>query len=89
MAAQRAMMRDVKPGVTERTIAGKMTEVWFEQGCERPSYAPIVGSGINSTTLHYSENLRTMEDGDIAVVDAACEFSMSSSITLPRRTHPR
>ena len=79
MAAQRAMMRDVKPGVTERTIAGKMTEVWFEQGCERPSYAPIVGSGINSTTLHYSENLRTMEDGDIAVVDAACEFSMYAS----------
>ena len=78
-AAQREMMRDVKPGVTERTIAGKMTAVWFEQGCERPSYAPIVGSGINSTTLHYSENSRTMEDGDIAVVDAACEFSMYAS----------
>lgn len=76
IAAQRAMMRDVKPGVTERTIAGKMTAVWFEQGCERPSYAPIVGSGINSTTLHYAENSRTMQDGDIAVVDAACEFSM-------------
>ncbi len=79
MAAQRAMMRDVKPGVTERAIAGKMTEVWFEQGCERPSYAPIVGSGINSTTLHYSENSRTIQDGDIAVVDAACEFSMYAS----------
>jgi Xaa-Pro aminopeptidase len=79
IAAQRAMMRDTKPGVTERTIAGKMTEVWFEQGCERPSYAPIVGSGINSTTLHYSANSRTMEDGDIAVVDAACEFSMYAS----------
>ncbi|MGB6193592.1 MAG: Xaa-Pro peptidase family protein [Terracidiphilus sp.] len=76
IAAQRAMMRDVKPGVTERTIAGKMTAVWFEQGCERPSYAPIVGSGINSTTLHYAENSRIMQDGDIAVVDAACEFSM-------------
>ncbi len=78
-AAQRAMMRDTKPGVTERTIAGKMTEVWFEQGCERPSYAPIVGSGINSTTLHYSANSRTMEDGDVTVVDAACEYSMYAS----------
>jgi Xaa-Pro aminopeptidase len=79
IAAQRAMMRAVKPGVTERAIAGKMTEVWFEQGCERPSYAPIVGSGINSTTLHYAENSRTMEDGDIVVVDAACEYSMYAS----------
>jgi Xaa-Pro aminopeptidase len=79
MAAQRAMMRDVKPGITERTIAGKMTEVWFEQGCERPAYAPIVASGPNSTTLHYSENERTMQDGDVLVVDAACEFSMYAS----------
>ncbi len=90
VAAQRAMMRDVKPGVTERTIAGKMTAVWFEQGCERPSYAPIVGSGINSTTLHYSENSRTMQDGDIAVVDAACEFSMYAADitrTVPVNEH--
>ena len=79
IAAQRAMMLAVKPGVTERTIAGKMTEVWFEDGCERPAYAPIVGSGINSTTLHYAENSRTMEDGDIVVVDAACEYSMYAS----------
>jgi Xaa-Pro aminopeptidase len=79
IAAQREMMRAVKPGVTERAIAGKMTEVWFQQGCERPSYAPIVGSGINSTTLHYAENSRTMEDGDVVVVDAACEYSMYAS----------
>jgi Xaa-Pro aminopeptidase len=78
-SAQRAMMRDAKPEVTERAIAGKMTAVWLEQGCERPAYAPIVGSGINSTTLHYSENGRTMQDGDVVVVDAACEFSMYSS----------
>ena len=79
VAAQRVMMKAVKPGVTERTIAGKMTAAWFEAGCERPSYAPIVGSGINSTTLHYSENTRTLEDGDVLLVDAACEYSMYAS----------
>jgi Xaa-Pro aminopeptidase len=42
-------------------------------------YAPIVGSGINSTVLHYSENTRTLEDGDILLVDAACEYSMYAS----------
>jgi Xaa-Pro aminopeptidase len=77
--AQRVMMKAVKPGVTERAIAGKMTAAWFEAGCERPSYAPIVGSGINSTTLHYSENTRTLEDGDLLLVDAACEYSMYAS----------
>ena len=76
VAGQRVMMRAVKPGETERAVAGKMTASWMENGCERASYAAIVGSGINSTTLHYAENSRTIEDGDIVVVDAACEYSM-------------
>jgi len=79
IAGQLVMMRAVKPGMTERALAGKMTAAWMEAGCERPSYAPIVGSGINSTILHYSENSRTMEDGDILLVDAACEYSMYAS----------
>ena len=79
IAGQRAMMKAVKPGATERAVAGKMTAAWLEAGCERASYAPIVGSGINSTTLHYSENSATMQDGDVVVVDAACEYSMYAS----------
>ncbi|MGC9224541.1 MAG: aminopeptidase P N-terminal domain-containing protein [Terracidiphilus sp.] len=75
--AQRVMMQWwVKPGMTERAIAGAMTAVWMENGCERPSYAPIVGSGPNSTILHYSKNDRTMQSGDLLLVDAACEYSM-------------
>jgi Xaa-Pro aminopeptidase len=75
--AQRVMMQWwVKPGMTERAIAGAMTAVWMENGCERPGYAPIVGSGPNSTILHYSNNDRTMQDGDLLLVDAACEYSM-------------
>jgi Xaa-Pro aminopeptidase len=79
IAAQRAMMRSVKPNVTEQAIGGKMWAAWLENGCERASYAPIVGSGPNSTVLHYSENSRTMRDGEVVVVDAACEYSMYAS----------
>ncbi len=80
MLAQRVMMQWwVKPGMTERAIAGAMTAVWMENGCERPAYAPIVGSGPNSTILHYSKNDRTMQDGDLLLVDAACEYSMYAS----------
>jgi len=90
IAAQKVMMKAVKPGVTERAVAGKMTASWLEQGCERPSYAPIVGSGINSTTLHYSDNSRMIADGDVVVVDAACEYSMYASDitrTVPANGH--
>jgi Xaa-Pro aminopeptidase len=90
IAAQKVMMKAVKPGASERAIAGKMTAAWYEQGCERPSYAAIVGTGIDSTILHYSENARTIEDGDIIVVDAACEYSMYASDitrTVPANGH--
>jgi len=79
IAAQRVMMRSTKPGSTERAIAGKIIAKLMEEGCERPSYAPIVGAGINSTTLHYSENSATLKDGDVMVVDAAGEYSMYAS----------
>ena len=79
IAAQRAGMRSIKPGVRERTVAGIELAKMMEEGCERPSYAPIVGSGPNSTTLHYSENFRTMKSGDTVVIDEAGEYSMYAS----------
>ena len=79
IAAQRTMIQSVHPGLTERAVAGKIVATLMAQGCERPSYAPIVGSGINSTTLHYSNNSGTMQSGDLLVVDAAGEFSMYAS----------
>jgi Xaa-Pro aminopeptidase len=77
--AQLVMIRSVHPGVTERAIAGKIIAELMAQGCERPSYAPIVGSGINSTVLHYSENSGILQPGDVVVVDAAGEYSMYAS----------
>ncbi|HTX77237.1 MAG TPA: Xaa-Pro peptidase family protein [Terracidiphilus sp.] len=90
IAAQRVMMRSVHPGVTELSIAGKMYASWMEHGCERASYPPIVGSGPNSTTLHYSAGDRVIQDGDLVVVDAACEYSMYASDitrTVPANGH--
>jgi Xaa-Pro aminopeptidase len=49
---------------------------WGKRGCERVSYAPIVGSGINSTILHYSDDDKVIQNGDIVVMDAAGEYSM-------------
>jgi len=77
--AQLAMMRAVNSGATEGAVAGIIIEKLMENGCERVSYAPIVGSGKNSTVLHYSNNSETMQSGDVVVVDAAGEYSMYAS----------
>jgi Xaa-Pro aminopeptidase len=78
-AAQLAGMRAIKPGVRERAIAATEVATMLTEGCERASYPAIVGSGINSTTLHYSTNSKTMEKGDVVVIDAAGEYSMYAS----------
>jgi len=44
MVAHLAAMRAVKPGITEREISALMQYEWGKRGCERPAYAPIVGS---------------------------------------------
>ncbi|WP_263373517.1 M24 family metallopeptidase [Granulicella aggregans] len=79
IASQLAGMRAIKPGVRERTIAGIEVAKMMEGGCERVSYPSIVGSGFNSTVLHYSTNERVMEKGDVVVIDAAGEYSMYAS----------
>lgn len=79
IAAHLAAMHAMKPGVTEREISALMQYEWGKRGCERPSYAPIVGSGFNSTVLHYSNDSGTIQAGDVVVIDAAGEYSMYAS----------
>src|SRR5271168_4161727 len=72
-------MHAVKAGVNEGEISALMQYEWDKRGCNRPAYSPIVGSGLNSTVLHYSEDSATMQGGDVVVIDAAGEYSMYAS----------
>jgi Xaa-Pro aminopeptidase len=77
--AQEAAIVAIHPGVNERTISGVITGTLLANGCERPSYPSIVGSGKNSTVLHYSADNAIMQEGDVVVMDAAGEYSMYAS----------
>jgi Xaa-Pro aminopeptidase len=77
--AQEAAIRAIHPGANERAISGVITATLLANGCERPSYPSIVGSGMNATVLHYSADDATMESGGLVVMDAAGEYSMYAS----------
>jgi Xaa-Pro aminopeptidase len=90
VAAHFAAFKAVKPNVSEREISALMQYEWGKRGCERPAYAPIVGSGYYSTVLHYSDDSNIMKSGDVVVIDAAGEYSMYASDitrTLPVNGH--
>lgn len=51
-----------------------------------PAYPSIVASGGNACILHYVENTRQMEEGDLLLIDAGCSYQYyNSDIT---RTFP-
>ena len=79
IAAHFAAMHAMKPGMTEREISALMQYEFIRRGCERPAYAPIIGSGFNSTVLHYSEDSGPIENGEVVVMDVAGEYSMYAS----------
>ncbi len=79
IAAHFAAMKAVHPGITEREISALMQYEFGKRGCERPAYAPIVGTGFNSTLLHYSNDSATVQAGDVVVMDVAGEYSMYAS----------
>lgn len=74
--AHTAAMKTLKPNLPEYQISALLQYEWERRGCERAAYPSIVGSGHNSTVLHYSENTSTMKPGDVVVIDAAAECSM-------------
>ena len=75
VAAHFAAWKTIKPGIYEYSVAAKMVETYEQLGCERSAYAPIVGSGPNSTVLHYMANRRRMDSGEVVVMDVGAECS--------------
>ncbi len=69
-----AAMHEMRPGLYEYQIAARMKNVHEWGGCEREAYAPIVGTGLNSTVLHYSALDDQIMDGDVVVVDVGGEY---------------
>jgi len=73
--AHLAAWKKIKPGVYEYEIAAAMTNFYFDRGCERSAYAPIVGSGPNSVILHYMANRRRVDRGEVVLMDVGAECS--------------
>jgi len=80
------VMRQTRPGVSEMYLQGVFMGEILKQGGPREAYTPILATGSNATCLHYVFNDQTLKDGDLFLIDAACEYQYySSDIT---RTYP-
>lgn len=73
VAAQKAAWKRVTPGIFEYQAVAVFTASLLDAGCEGYAYAPIFGSGGNSTVLHYNASTRRMDAGEVMVIDAAAQ----------------
>ena len=78
-------MQTVQPNMMEYALEAELNYIFGKNGCV-PSYNSIVGGGENGCILHYVENNKPLKDGDLVLIDAACEYELyASDIT---RTFP-
>jgi Xaa-Pro aminopeptidase len=76
----------LKPGMYEYEVQAILEAAFTRNGSERPGFPSIVGSGLYSTILHYEENHKKIDPGDLVVCDIGAEYSLyTADIT---RTFP-
>lgn len=79
-------MKMAKPGLFEYELQAEFTHECQRQGALFQAYSSIIGSGKNTCVLHYIDNNKRIEDGDLILIDAGCEYeNYASDIT---RTFP-
>jgi Xaa-Pro aminopeptidase len=72
--AQREAMRAMEPGMNEFEIQAVIEYTFRRNGADRPSFATIIASGPNSTTLHYNADDRFMNAGEVVVMDIGASY---------------
>jgi Xaa-Pro aminopeptidase len=68
------VMNKCKPGMFEYQMEAVIEGTFLEYGSAMPGFSSIVGSGPNSTTLHYEPNTRLIEDGDLLLMDIGADY---------------
>ncbi len=84
--AHAAVAPVIRPDVNEYEADAMISYTFRRNGAERAGFANIVGSGPNSTTLHYNANNRVMRAGETVVIDIGASYEgYSADMT---RTYP-
>ena len=81
-----ACMAATVPGGREASLAALFDYSCRLRGASRLAYPPVVASGADACTIHYSRNDKLLARGDLLLMDAGCELhGYASDVT---RTWP-
>lgn len=73
--AFRRVLKFVNPGIKENEIEAEFIHEFIRNGSRGFAYEPIIASGKNSCVLHYLDNDKVCQDGDILLLDVGAEYA--------------
>jgi len=73
------ILQFLKPGLNEYEIEAEMTHEFMMNRANGHAYQPIVASGANACVLHYVENNKQCESGDLLLLDFGAEYANYAS----------
>ena len=85
-AGHAAALKAIRPGASEFEVKDALEAGFRKAGAHHLAYDSIVGSGSNSTFLHYPKDDRTMKAGELLLIDAAAEAEYYAADVT--RTYP-
>lgn len=71
----RRLLKFVKPGVMEYEIEAELAHEFLRNSSRGFAYEPIIASGVDSCVLHYIDNHKVCNDGDILLLDIGAEYA--------------
>jgi Xaa-Pro aminopeptidase len=74
-AGFRRILGFVKPGVGEWEVEAEYIHEFIKSGSRGFAYTPIIAGGANACILHYIDNDQVLMDGDMLLLDVACEYA--------------
>ena len=75
----RRILPMIKPGVMEYEIEAELMHEFLSNRSNGFAYQPIIGSGVDSCVLHYINNNKKCESGDILLMDFGAEYANYAS----------
>ncbi|MCK9508511.1 MAG: Xaa-Pro aminopeptidase [Pigmentiphaga sp.] len=80
--AHRRAMQATRPGLHEYEIEAELLHEFRRHGAQHVAYNSIVATGANACVLHYRAGDTVLQDGELLLIDAGCEFdSYAGDIT--------
>lgn len=77
--AFRRLLRFIRPGVMEYEIEAEIYHEFLRNRSRGPAYGSIIASGANACILHYVDNFRECQDGDVVLMDFGAEYANYAS----------